>query len=71
LLSFDAGSGSAPRAAEATHTFPTGTELVAGGRFTVARNGAAFLARFGSLSDAEFENTSAAPDIGQSRDGRA
>ncbi|HEX7255988.1 MAG TPA: Calx-beta domain-containing protein [Gaiellaceae bacterium] len=60
---FKLGDAITPGAAEAMFTFPAGAELAAGERYTVARSGAAFQTRFGGLPDAEFENTSAAPDM--------
>ena len=57
------GDATTPGAAEGVYTFPAGTVLPVGGRYRVARSGLAFQSKFGSLPNAEFLDTSAAPNM--------
>jgi uncharacterized repeat protein (TIGR01451 family) len=60
LSAFKLGDSKMPDDGAAMYTFPTGTMLVPGGRFLIARSGSAYNTAFGSLPGAEFADTSPA-----------
>ncbi|MCL4834149.1 MAG: lamin tail domain-containing protein, partial [Caldilineaceae bacterium] len=63
LTGWVVGDGAIPGGGEGLYELPVGLSLPPGARFVIARNGSAFLARWGEMADAQLESSAAPPPV--------